>query len=150
VTCLTLRCTRLMRVSPVVSRLRENDPVLMQLNDSFSRLVSSRTGEKGVKALRVRSVAEGLPSKLALGLQTVVRLCCSAALCGVRDAHLCMQVVPCESANPRVGTFDVLGDSNHINICKPRSQVDRRYTEALELISSVVERAPETRRDSEF
>ena len=115
-----------MKVSPVIARLSQNNPALLATNRQFRELTTalcdatsatSSSGSQWPHGIQVVSLGEGLASKLPLGLKTIV--------------------VPEESANPGVGGFRVLHDSTHINICKPRSKDDVRYTEALQLVASV-------------
>jgi len=114
------------KVSPVIARLSQNNPALLATNRQFRELTTalcdatsatSSSGSQWPHGIQVVSLGEGLASKLPLGLKTIV--------------------VPEESANPGVGGFRVLHDSTHINICKPRSKDDVRYTEALQLVASV-------------
>lgn len=47
-------------------------------------------------------------------------------------------VVPAESANPGMGIFHLLSEADHMDICKPVSNLDPRYRIPLEFIVSCV------------
>lgn len=92
---------------PVTEHLH-GTPHLKMLNDWCAQLFE----DKGIAAL---SIGETLPCRLpVIGMEALV--------------------VPPESANPGFGEFVSLAGSTHVDVCKPRSKEDERYTLAHQFI----------------
>ena len=143
------------KVSPVIQRLRENNPALLQLNDGFCQLVtgpaSAATGStpgggagpaSSEDAAYHGGVSVGSSGPSGGGAGKVARSIRVVSLGEGLPSKLPLGinavVVPSTSAAPGVGDFTVLPDATHINICKPRDRDDVRYRTALDLVEDVV------------
>lgn len=106
----------LVRSSPIIRRLRHDDPQALALNEAFAMLVEdpALVRDRGGGAIRVLSLAEELPESV-MGVSIVV--------------------VPEESANPGVGSFKVVPGTRHVNVCKPASRSDPRYEWVLDFVA---------------
>lgn len=92
---------------PITEHLH-GTPHLKMLNEWCGELFE----EKGIPSL---SIGESAPCRLPfVGLETIV--------------------VPQSSANPGFGEFVQVADATHVDVCKPRSKDDLRYTLAHDFI----------------
>ena len=99
----------LISAHPATRDLSQNEPHLVALNTKFQEIT---------KHFKTLSLGEGTTSRISLGISTMI-------------------VLP-ESANPGYGTFQMLDNKNHMDICKCRDVEDEAYVCILKFLQETL------------